>query len=117
MGKDVLHAECDTQTLSNPAEEVNRQNALPTQSEKIILNPGSLASCTSTRPGILKGIMRASSRPEAITVGLKPRFPAWFKRILDHRLSHSVDQTGNAQRTGFAIPFRNVNASCGLDSA
>src|SRR5260363_267816 len=70
-----------------------------------------------TRPGILKGIMRASSRTEAITVGLKPRFPAWFKRIFDHRLSHSVDQTGNAQRTGFAIPFRNVNASCGLDSA
>src|SRR5260363_358687 len=61
--------------------------------------------------------MRASSRTEAITVGLKPRFPAWFKRIFDHRLSHSVDQTGNAQRTGFAIPFRNVNASCGLDSA
>src|SRR5260363_388481 len=39
MGKDVLHAECDTQTLPNPAEQLNRQNALPTQSEKIILNP------------------------------------------------------------------------------
>src|SRR5260363_89117 len=32
MGKDVLHAECDTQTLPNPAEQLNRQNALPTQS-------------------------------------------------------------------------------------
>src|SRR5260364_91854 len=66
-----------------------------------IQNPGALATCTYTRPGILKGIMRASSRTEAITVGLKPRFPAWFKRIFDHRLSHSVDQTGNAQRASW----------------
>lgn len=58
---------------------------------------------------LLDGLLAAASRAEALAVGLKAGFPAWFQGSLHHGLCDAVFHGGTAQRSEFSIGFRNVD--------
>jgi hypothetical protein len=59
----------------------------------------------------LDGQLAAASRPEAVRIVVKDPLEERTEELANHLLSNAVAHGGDAQRTGFAVAFGNVDSA------